>query len=519
LWPGTPMRVASVGTQSLLALKSFLQGEQFFRRAVWDSAIEHFQRAATLDTTFALAIRRLGTTRSWLGTGEATSYWLRAGRFNHGLSPRDSILVSADSAAAAYWDTLDPGYWTRLLTRTSTLEEGTRRYPDDPEMWYQLGEARFHDGIAVGTTPQQILSTFDRAIALDSSFGPAYVHAISLALDSAGPLGAKPYIDGYLSSTSQVEEGEGVRFIPSLLSYGGNADLSALADTVPPNILLGAFDHLASWTDSSDLTARLARLLRQRQIPAKFDTLYYAEALASALEYRGHLHEARAAVGNRFHYLFAELALLGVVPRDTADAVVARWFQNVDDRALQFSPQGDRCHWSLGAMLWWASRRDTIRLRELVRRATRTVAAPPNVYQLGLAQADVGLGRTGLALAAGDTAEASRRIMALPDSLCPRFLPLRLVRFQLLADARRDAEAAALFDHTPATDPAVGFSAGLGMAKLTRARLAERLQDKATAIQYYQRVLDTWPHADPELRPYVQEAKAGLDRLRGELRQ
>jgi hypothetical protein len=57
------------------------------------------------------------------------------------------------------------------------------------------------------------------------------------------------------------------------------------------------------------------------------------------------------------------------------------------------------------------------------------------------------------------------------------------------------------------------------MAKLTRARLAERLQDKATAIQYYQRVLDTWRHADPELRPYVQEARAGLDRLRREPRQ
>jgi hypothetical protein len=54
---------------------------------------------------------------------------------------------------------------------------------------------------------------------------------------------------------------------------------------------------------------------------------------------------------------------------------------------------------------------------------------------------------------------------------------------------------------------------------LTRARLAERLQDKATAIQYYQRVLDTWRHADPELRPYVQEARAGLDRLRREPRQ
>ncbi len=48
---------------------------------------------------------------------------------------------------------------------------------------------------------------------------------------------------------------------------------------------------------------------------------------------------------------------------------------------------------------------------------------------------------------------------------------------------------------------------------LERGRVAERLNDRATAARSYQYVLDAWRHADPELRPYVDEARAGLARL------
>ena len=48
---------------------------------------------------------------------------------------------------------------------------------------------------------------------------------------------------------------------------------------------------------------------------------------------------------------------------------------------------------------------------------------------------------------------------------------------------------------------------------LDRARLAERLGDRATAVKYYQFVVQAWLHADPELQPYVAEAHAALERL------
>ncbi len=53
------------------------------------------------------------------------------------------------------------------------------------------------------------------------------------------------------------------------------------------------------------------------------DSLTGAVALASALSFRGHAREAYESRGGRWWVVFGELALLGIVPPDTADALVA----------------------------------------------------------------------------------------------------------------------------------------------------------------------------------------------------
>ena len=96
---GTHVRLYSVGTKSLAALKAFLQGERFFRHFSLDSAIASYNRAVTLDTTFALALRRANLARGWNDQNGAP-YAARAVLFNHGLGPRDSLLVAADSSGS-----------------------------------------------------------------------------------------------------------------------------------------------------------------------------------------------------------------------------------------------------------------------------------------------------------------------------------------------------------------------------------------------------------------------------------
>jgi hypothetical protein len=50
---------------SLPALKEYLQGEQLYRHSLWDSALVHYSRATELDSSFALAYRRMYLVLGW----------------------------------------------------------------------------------------------------------------------------------------------------------------------------------------------------------------------------------------------------------------------------------------------------------------------------------------------------------------------------------------------------------------------------------------------------------------------
>ena len=224
-------------------------------------------------------------------------------------------------------------------------------------------------------------------------------------------------------------------------------------------------------------------------------------------------------IGERFGSPFTQLALLGAVPVDTATAMVARWFRSADQTSLRFGSGHDRCHRSFDAALWWASQSDTTSLQRLIRRGESLARSASSVYALFNARGDAELGRAALPLARRDTAEALRRLLAFPDSLCP-FSPLaiNLLRLHLLAAVRRDRDAALVFDRSAGSKDPYPWHAAWVLAVLERGRVAERLNDGATAIRSYQYVVDAWRHADPELGPYVEEARVGLARLAREPR-
>ncbi|HEX3236514.1 MAG TPA: serine/threonine-protein kinase, partial [Gemmatimonadales bacterium] len=67
-------RTTSMGSSSLSALKAFLRGEQWFRRAAWDSALAAYDDAIALDSGFALALWRSGQVLGWRRwAGDSTS--------------------------------------------------------------------------------------------------------------------------------------------------------------------------------------------------------------------------------------------------------------------------------------------------------------------------------------------------------------------------------------------------------------------------------------------------------------
>ena len=90
----------------------------------------------------------------------------------------------------------------------------------------------------------------------------------------------------------------------------------------------------------------------------------------------------------------------------------------------------------------------------------------------------------------------------------------QVVESQLLLAAGKVREAAAVFQGNipPYMSPAEG------LWRLQRARALERLGEQEKAREDYQFVVDLWRKADPELQPYVSEAKDALVRLTKESR-
>ena len=519
--PEAHIRLSSLGTQSWPALKAFLRGEQLLRRFSLDSAIRAYQEAVADDGRFALALRRLGLVRGWRGEN-GDPLGLEAGRFNRGLAPRDSLLIVADSLEAASDDSLDGAYWSHRVRKFIPLEEAIRRYPDDPEVWYELGEARFHLGYVMGSTAQQAIDAFSQAIGLDAAFAPAYVHPVQLSLDRNDTTAAQHYINGYIGLTADVAEGQGIRLVRELIDpiRAKSSRLQSVLDTASANVLFDAWRSVQRWPDVNETGVRLLRILvaGRRGIGVAADTMWTRYLLVTELLYRGHLREARAMAGARFSVPFAELAVIGVIPPDSAAAAFDAWLMHPGDRAAAADPPWvGRCYRSFLASGWWAGKQDTVSLVKLMRRGDSTARSPRSVVQLLDARADASLARAALALARRDTAEALQRFLAFPDSLCARFYgslspslaPLSMERFSLLAATGRDREAARVFDQQ-VTMPLTASSV---WGTLERGQIAERLGDLATAARDYEFVVAVWRNADPELQPYVTEARVALQHL------
>ncbi|MFL5490366.1 MAG: hypothetical protein ACJ8AV_03050, partial [Gemmatimonadales bacterium] len=201
---------------------------------------------------------------------------------------------------------------------------------------------------------------------------------------------------------------------------------------------------------------------------------------------------------------FMELAVMGGIPEDTVLAVLRRAAEQGG-----FGGQG-------ASLPWWAARHDTVSLKDYARRAD---SAATHVGGSPIARSYAGYlrGAAGsyLALARLDSATALERLKGLPDSAClaNQCFFEKLTQARLYAARKQDREAAQVFDNWLETGR---LSPLFVLGTLERGHLAERLHDPERAVRSYQFVVDVWRHADPELQPYVAEARAGLARLTGE---
>jgi len=504
------VRSAPLGSPSLPALKAFLQGEQFLRRSEWDSSLAYHQRAIGLDSGFTLAWSHAGMAAGWQHAANDSSrtYKLRAGAMNHGLAPRESLIVQAESLAAVVLtgpQQTAGSWWTYAKRLIATLDDAVRRYPNDPELWYMLGDARFHAGAMAGLQPSATLEAFDRAIALDSSFTPSYIHAIPLGIDYGGTEVGRRYAQAFLAAGAMGSYAQSTDLVLRLMEPTTRAKAIAyLADSADAHLVQTVWIAIGRWMDSAETVVAMVRARVDAEATTGKKSNASVFMLPSALAARGHVKDA--APRSTFPALLTQYAMAGAIPRDSATRLARSWVDRPGDGILFAVPL-------------LAAARDTVGILNAIRKVEGVrQRPPPNLPPIAKDFFGYALvaQRAYLALARGDSAEALRLFDASPDTAAFGANVIDdLVHAQLLAARGRPADAAALLERPP-----VGFNPGVSVIEILRAlergRVNERLGNRERAIAGYAFVVKAWRNPDPELQPFVDESRAALTRLSAE---
>jgi eukaryotic-like serine/threonine-protein kinase len=519
--PVGAVRATAFRSTSLPALKAFLQGEQFFRRTEWDSALAAYGQAVAADSGLALAWRRMGEVLGWsviAGDSLGDVYSMRAAGLNHGLAPRESLLVVSESLFSVLFNAgEDINYRTDRARLFSTLQLAARSYPEDPEIWYELGDARFHFVVPGRSSIEDQLQPFDRAIALDSALAESYIHPIGLALRLNEAELARRYLLGYLAHTGKSDATSAYRLVAgavlAALDSGGSAP--PRFEAIPRHQLFQLYVATVYWPDSGETAVRAMRAMKDAPISgvSLFDNSRTpSNLLSSALAARGQLREAYQVRAGASLSRMMSAAPLGRVPDLVADSTFGSWLK---DPPLMEAPNAVPNGFNtelFTSLPWWAAKRDTTSLARFAAKMgveeTRVRSDLLPWLRYGRAAAEAYL-----SLAKGDTATATDRFAALPDTVCA--CPYdQIVGAQLLLVRGRNEEAVGVFQgqRPPWTHPAEG------LWRLTRARAFEATGERDKALVDYGYVADLWRRADPELQGYVAEAKEGIARLTKEPR-
>jgi DNA-binding SARP family transcriptional activator len=501
-----PFRDAASSTRSLPALKAYLEGERRFRADSLGAALDAFRRAVRADTGFALAHYRLSVVAGRLGRHDvAVGAAELAIRFSARLSEHDLTL------AEAY-----------LVFRRGRIAESERRYrqvlaeyPEDAEAWFQLAEVLYHSNPVRGRSATEARLALERVLALDPGHREALLHLARIAALEGRRDEMKSLAE---RATAAAPDSADVRWAVSR-AYGlgdrpgEDEDLVASAGFVPSQLVLDA----AFSVEDVAATERLAKFLMRRAPSCDVAGVGW-RMLAQASLARGRPKAALTALrgadacdqGASLEHR-ALYATLPFVPADRARL-----------SSLLVDLQSG---WPPGSAV---ERRDT-----LVRR-----------YSLGL-----------IALATGDTALANREVSALSAAIdstwdgvlghsltqsllarlalhrgqAARALSLleraqwqrnpvptvaetddRFLRAELLHQLGRDEEAAGWYRSI--ADRSSHELVYLALAQYRLGQIRDRQRDHRGMLAYYQRFLDLWRDAEPDV-PFLAEARRRVAEL------
>ena len=170
LSPGEPLDV-TVPSDTPQAVTEFLLGESAYRRAKFRLALDHYQRAIALDSTFAEAALK----------GYLAATWTRetaiAGELLEAAAGRRVFL---EPSKAWFQRGLDAFWEGRADEAVQQFQQALTIAPDWPEGWAQLGETYYHFISAGSPLDSLAEAAFLEARRHDANFAPALYHLIQI---------------------------------------------------------------------------------------------------------------------------------------------------------------------------------------------------------------------------------------------------------------------------------------------------------------------------------------------------
>jgi tetratricopeptide (TPR) repeat protein/TolB-like protein len=487
--------LASVTTSSIPALRAWLEGEVHFRHGRDLAAAAAYERALDYDTTFAFAYYRLSSAYGWaegMSSDRAEEAREQAFRWADRLPPRQAALVRGLYA----WEIGERREAARILRRL------VQSYPDYADAWHELGDFYYHSGPNIPVSLDDALECLARAVELDPSFAPYRIHFIDVAFKH-DPDSAR--IAGMMAEYKQLGSADAKGTLQQETAFDlafGSEDRRARAlqglDTLsvlgllPSNLLL----HHRFWREREAVYLAMEKR-RNRDYG---NNLFFGTAQGRGLAERGfgYLDRPQTPVEARACYtLFWRQAGLPVSERRLAEMDVLT--NQIDSLESSFYLNCAGAH-AADRGLWEEHGRAVEALEEMSRRSIAAGGTGGTEHRYALAAQAYGLWRQG---------QPEAGLAVLDD--VRRYDATRIIRWTLgmiLTDLERWDEAIPyLRSWWWGTDSFTHYNL---------ARAYEQTGELEKARKEYAFFVEAWQDADPELQPWVEDARRALDRLTSE---
>jgi serine/threonine protein kinase/Tfp pilus assembly protein PilF len=155
------LRIADVSTKSMEAYNQLLKGREEFDKAKFYEAIDHFERAVQIDSTFAVAYLQLGIAQYEI-------YEVR--KANESFSKAEKYKYRATNRERVYIDAQYSWFFQRDQKKSiDILEKELKSYPKEKNMHLWLGH--YYNFIGKYT---EALNQFNEVLKLDPDYGLPY---------------------------------------------------------------------------------------------------------------------------------------------------------------------------------------------------------------------------------------------------------------------------------------------------------------------------------------------------------